>query len=40
MPPAPVVEEPVVEEVMEAEVKPKKKRAKSEAGIDDQPMLF
>lgn len=39
-PPVQVAEEPVLEEIVEAEVKPKKKRAKAEAEMDDQPMLF
>jgi hypothetical protein len=39
-PPVQIAEEPVIEELVEAEVKPKKKRAKAEAEMDDQPMLF
>ena len=33
-------EDPPVEEVAEAETKPKKKRAKAEADLNDQPLLF
>ena len=40
LPPVQIAEEPVVEEIVEAEIKPKKKRAKAEAEMDDQPMLF
>ena len=33
-------EDPPVEEVVEAETKPKRKRGKAEADLDDQPLLF
>ncbi len=39
-PPVQIAEEPLIEEIVEAEVKPKKKRVKAEAEMDDQPMLF
>jgi len=39
-PAAKVPEDPPVEEAIEAETKPKKKRGKAEADVNDQPLLF